>query len=246
MSYGYIPVVRSLTEFLVIALVVTLTPGPATANVLRVAARDGRRAALSVIVGNSGGVLMWGVLSAVGVSSLILASRIAYDTLRIGGAVVLIAMGIRVLWQRRHGVAPAGPGVTPAESAGAGVESAVPPVGSADAVGAAQGGVMPGRLVRRGTGGWRSGLVTSVSNPKLAVFFVALFPQFVTPGSPVLPYALAMATVIVLLDVLWFSTLAVAVDRATTIFRPKVRLIMERFTGLVMVGLGVRLATEAR
>jgi threonine/homoserine/homoserine lactone efflux protein len=30
-------------------------------------------------------------------------------------------------------------------------------------------------------------VATSVSNPKLAVFFVALFPQFVPAGEPVLP-----------------------------------------------------------
>jgi threonine/homoserine/homoserine lactone efflux protein len=58
--------VRSLPKFLAIALVVTLTPGPATATVLRVAARDGRRAALSAIGGNSVGVLAWGCLSALG------------------------------------------------------------------------------------------------------------------------------------------------------------------------------------
>jgi len=89
-------------------------------------------------------------------------------------------------------------------------------------------------------------LVTSVSNPKLAVFFVALFPQFLTRGSPVLPYALGMAAVIVALDVLWFSTLALAVDRARTVLKPRVQQGMERFTGAVMIGLGLRLATESR
>ena len=93
---------------------------------------------------------------------------------------------------------------------------------------------------------WRSGLVTSVSNPKLAVFFVALFPQFLTRGSPVLPYALGMAAVIVMLDVLWFSTLALAIDRASTMLKPRVQRDMERFTGAVMVGPGLRLATESR
>ncbi len=88
--------------------------------------------------------------------------------------------------------------------------------------------------------------MTSVANPKLAVFFVALLPQFLTRGSPVLPYALAMAGVIVLLDVLWFSTLAFAVDRARTLVKPRVQRSMERFTGAVMVALGVRLATESR
>jgi threonine/homoserine/homoserine lactone efflux protein len=38
----------------------------------------------------------------------------------------------------------------------------------------------------------RDGLITSLANPKLAVFFVALFPQFVPRGTPVLPAALAM------------------------------------------------------
>jgi threonine/homoserine/homoserine lactone efflux protein len=197
-----------MAEFLIVALVVTLTPGPGTATVLRVAARSGRRAAMSAVVGNSGGVLMWAALSALGVSSLILASEIAYDVLRIFGAGVLIVLGLRSLLRRHRADA-----MVPATARAA---------------------------------GWRSGLVTSVSNPKLAVFFVALLPQFVEPGAPVLPYALAMAGVIVALDVAWFSLLALAVDRAQQILRPKVQAALERFTGAVMVGLGVRLATEAR
>jgi threonine/homoserine/homoserine lactone efflux protein len=88
--------------------------------------------------------------------------------------------------------------------------------------------------------------VSGLSNPKLAVFFVALFPQFLTPGAPVLPYALAMAATVVALDVLWFSTLAFAVDRARTLVRPRVQSVFERCTGAVLVGLGVRLATESR
>jgi threonine/homoserine/homoserine lactone efflux protein len=80
---------RSVWEFFAVAIVVTVTPGPGTATIMRVAARDGRRAATQAIVANSAGVLFWGAPSAVGVSSLILASTIAYDVLRIGGAAVL-------------------------------------------------------------------------------------------------------------------------------------------------------------
>lgn len=203
--------VRSVPEFLIIALVVTLTPGPGTATIMRVAARDGRRAALSAILGNCAGVLVWGVLSAVGVSALILASHVAYDLLRFGGATVLIVLGLRSLLH--HG----------REGADQAVSNGP-----------------------RRRAGWRSGLVTSLSNPKLAVFFVALFPQFLTPGSPVLPYALAMAAVIVTLDLLWFSGLAFAVDRARALLRPRLQRGLERFTGAVMVGLGIRLAAESR
>lgn len=192
--------------FAVVALVVTLTPGPATATILRVAARDGRRAALSATVGNSIGVLTWGALSALGVSSLILASRLAYDGLRLGGAALLVVLGIRSLL-------------------GHGSTAEVRP-----------------RTRRRA--GLRTGIVGSLSNPKLAVFFVALFPQFLQGGAPVLPYALGMASTIVLLDLLWFTALAYTVDRAQAVLRPRVRRRLERLTGAVLVGIGASLAAE--
>lgn len=49
---------RSFPEFLLIALLVTLTPGRGTAMILRVAARDGRAAALATAGGNSAGILV--------------------------------------------------------------------------------------------------------------------------------------------------------------------------------------------
>ena len=97
----------------------------------------------------------------------------------------------------------------------------------------------------RGTVGWRTGLITAAANPKLAVFFIALFPQFLAPGTTVLPVALLMAVVIVCCDLVWFGTLIWAVDRAAGVLRPRVRRVMERVTGGVMVGLGAGLVVEA-
>ena len=68
-------------------------------------------------------------------------------------------------------------------------------------------------LERRGRA-FRDGLVTSLANPKLAVFFVALFPQFVGERGDVLPTTLAMAAMIVCFDFVWYSTLAVLASRA--------------------------------
>jgi threonine/homoserine/homoserine lactone efflux protein len=93
----------------------------------------------------------------------------------------------------------------------------------------------------------RDGFVTSLANPKLAVFFAALFPQFVPAGAPVLPAALLMAATIVAFDLVWYSTLAYLVARAKRAFveGPWLRR-FERVTGAVLVGLGVRLALERR
>ncbi len=101
------------------------------------------------------------------------------------------------------------------------------------------------RRSRSDLAGLRDGLLTSLANPKLAVFFVALFPQFVPHGAPVLPAALVMAGVIVTFDLVWYSTLALIVHRAKRAFveGPWSRR-LERLSGAVLVGLGVRLALE--
>ena len=55
---------------------------------------------MSAILGNSAGVLVWGALSALGVSGLILASQLAFDALRVVGAAVLMWIGLRSLCRR--------------------------------------------------------------------------------------------------------------------------------------------------
>jgi threonine/homoserine/homoserine lactone efflux protein len=204
---------RSIPAFLAIAFAVTLSPGPAFALMLQVAARDGWRAAMANIAGNSLGVLMWGVLSAVGVSALIAANRVAYDVLHIGGAIFLVWLGVRALI--------AHPNADPAATAHA---------------------VTPRERTARQAA--RKGFVNSAANPKLAIFFVSLFPQFVSPGEAVLPAALAMSAAIVASDVVWYGTIAYCVDRFRRAIAPKLLRGLERTTGAVLLGFGVRLATE--
>jgi threonine/homoserine/homoserine lactone efflux protein len=196
---------RSPTEFLIVAVLVCLTPGPATAMVVRTAAVRGRGQALAAVAGHSVGVLGWALLSATGAASLIVASRIGYDALRIAGAAYLVLLGLRSL------------------------------------LGHGGDGEAGGRVA-----GWRTGLLTSAANPKLALFFLALFPQFLARGAAVLPAAVLMALVIVACDVVWFSTLAWLVDRAGRALRPRLRRLLDRVSGAVLVGLGVRVAVAAR
>ena len=70
---------------------------------------------------------------------------------------------------------------------------------------------------------FRDGVVTSLSNPKLAVFFVALFPQFIDAGAPVLPATLLMAAMLAIFDFAWYTALAVMVSRARQSFAQPLR-----------------------
>jgi threonine/homoserine/homoserine lactone efflux protein len=208
--------VHSPLAFLAVAAAVTLTPGPAFALLLQTAAAHGRRVALANIAGNSVGVLIWGVLSALGVSALVAANQLAYDVLRLGGAAFLLWLGVRALLAR----------------------------GSASVVGASASSEPPER--NQSTRAMRKGLVNCLANPKLAVFFVALFPQFLTPGTPVLPAALSMAGVIVLFDVIVYGTVAIVVDRFREVLRPTVMRRLSQASGAVLVLFRLRLAREAR
>jgi threonine/homoserine/homoserine lactone efflux protein len=92
-----------------------------------------------------------------------------------------------------------------------------------------------------------TGLITSFANPKLAVFFVALFPQFLHDGQSVLLTTLAMAVLLIAVDLVYFTLLALAVARARrAVVGSRLARRIERVTGAVMVGLGVRMALERR
>ena len=86
-----------LWAFLPIAVLVTITPGAATAMVIRSALRGGLRAGILTIAGNSIGVVTWALLSIAGITALVAASEIAFLVLKIGGAVVLVYLGVQSL-----------------------------------------------------------------------------------------------------------------------------------------------------
>jgi threonine/homoserine/homoserine lactone efflux protein len=191
-----------LWAFAGIAAIVTVTPGAATAMVVRSALRGGWRAGVRTVAGNEIGVVVWALLSVLGVSALVAASEVAFVVLKVVGAAVLVWLGVQALGGGHAGV-PARPALHP----------------------------------------FRAGVITSLANPKLAVFFVALFPQFVGDRATVLPTTLLMMALIVTFDFAWYTVLAVAVSRARRTFAFRW---FERVTGTVLIGLGVRLAVESR
>jgi threonine/homoserine/homoserine lactone efflux protein len=91
---------------------------------------------------------------------------------------------------------------------------------------------------------FRQGALSNLGNPKMAVFFTSLLPQFAAGGFLEL---LALGFVFVVLTLAWLAGYAVAVERASAALRrPCLRRALDALTGLVLVALGLRLATERR
>lgn len=206
---------QTLIAFAGAAAVVALVPGPSTAIIVRQSVTAGRRAGVAAMLGNECGVVLWGLAAAFGLSALLLASQVAYDAMRIGGAVFLVTLGARALWRSRR---PAEPAADEAP-------------------------------VRAGSG-WRAyrlGLLTNFANPKAGVFAVSFLPQFVPAGASVLPVLVALSLVWALIDMVWYLALIWLAGRAgRALGRPSVRRRLEQVSGIVLVGLGLRLAAESR
>lgn len=94
---------------------------------------------------------------------------------------------------------------------------------------------------------FRQGLVSNLLNPKIAVFFTSLLPQFVDDGSGTLGQLLLLGAIFNALGVAWLAVYAVAVARfRAVLLRPRVRRALDAVSGTVFVALGIRLALERR
>ena len=99
-----------------------------------------------------------------------------------------------------------------------------------------------GREQRRAR--FRQGLLSNLGNPKMAVFFTSLLPQF---GGESFGALLALGLVFCAMTFVWLSAYAAAVAKAGDVLRrPAIRRVLDAVVGVVLVSLGLRLATERR
>jgi threonine/homoserine/homoserine lactone efflux protein len=95
--------------------------------------------------------------------------------------------------------------------------------------------------------GFRQGLLSDLGNPKIAVFFTGLLPQFVSAHQSVLLPSLILGLVFVAMTLAYLTAYSVlAVRFARVLERPRVRAALDRISGVVLIGLGVRLVLEHR
>ena len=202
--------------FLAVSVVVIATPGPDTALTVKNALLGARRGGIFTAAGVATGQAVWALSAGVGIAALLDASRPAYLALRIVGASYLVYLGLSALVSAVR----RGP--------------SLPRTGHS----------APRRI--SGTAAYRQGLISDLANPKMAVFFISLLPQF-TGGDPSFAACLLLGLVFCSLTFVWLSGYAIAVAKAGDVLcRPRIRRILDGITGLALVGFGLRLATERR
>jgi threonine/homoserine/homoserine lactone efflux protein len=203
--------------FLAISALLIVVPGPDMALVARNALRGGRRSGIATGVGVFSGLVVWTIAASVGLAAMLRASEPAFVTLKIGGCVYLVYLGARSLWDALRRSGPTS-------------------VRQRDG--------RPGSSARISL---RQGLISNLGNPKIAVFFTSFLPQFVPAHRPPFLALLTLGLVFCVLTLAWLTGYSILVARAGDLLRrSSVRRALDGLTGVVLIGLGARLALERR
>jgi threonine/homoserine/homoserine lactone efflux protein len=208
---------QALLSFTLAAGLLTITPGLDTALVLRTAAVEGGKQALLAGVGICFGCLLWGAAASFGLGALLAVSELAYNVLRIVGAIYLSYLGIKLFIRA---------------FARTSLNNTAEPVLQKH-----KGG--DGSL-------WlRRGLLTNLLNPKIGVFYLSFLPQFIPAGVQVWSFSILLASIHAAEGLLWFLLLTNATKFFSSwLKRRRVIMAFDSAIGAVFIGFGLKLAFD--
>jgi len=203
--------------FLVLSIIVIVTPGPDTALTIRNTLLGGRAGGVATAAGVALGQATWSVATSAGIAALLVAAEPAFVALKLAGAAYLVLLGAQAL--------------VSALRLGRSTEAAAT---------LQRAGLRPATALHQGA-------VSNLTNPKMAVFFPSLLPQFVSPNMSSFAALLTLGLIFCVMTLSWLTVYAFVVARAGDVLRrARVRRVVEGLTGTVFVAFGIRVATAPR
>ncbi len=166
----------------------------------------GREAGIRSVAGHAVSSIIPVTAAALGVSSVISASVLAFNTLKLIGALYLIYLGVRQLMS--------------------------PPPSLA-------------KPKSKGRNEFWQGFITHLTNPKVALFYLSVIPQFINPHlGHVWLQALVLGVIQKLMALIWLSSVAFAGAKAKAWLETHERFVLwqRRLTGALFIGFGLKIA----
>jgi len=201
--------------YLIAITLLTITPGVDTLLVMRNTGRGGLRDGCVTSVGICSGLFIHATLSALGISLLLVETAWAFSALKWAGACYLVWLGLGSLRQALNR------GEEPSARTVAVARRNVPMLAS-----------------------FREGLLSNVLNPKTALFYMALLPQFVNPAGNAFQQSLMLAGVHFMLAMLWQCGLAwMVVSFRNLGVNTRLKRVLNGLTGGFFVAMGAKLAS---
>jgi len=209
-----------ILAFAGLAALLTISPGADTMLVIRSVISRGAAAGLLTTAGICSGLFVHASLSAAGLSLILLKSALAFEILKTAGACYLLFLGFQSIRQLfKNG------------------KTAVDPIASTS----------PSSGRKSARRAFIEGMLNNILNPKPAVFYLALLPQFIGPADPVFLKSFLLAGIHFVMGIIWLSAISLFLGKMRSFLAsPQIHRWLEASSGAILIGLGIRLAMEKR
>lgn len=203
----------SMEAFLLICLLLTLSPGADTALILKSAMGRRRNGFVFTTAGICAGLGLHALMSSLGLSAILAKSAQLYLVVKFVGAGYLIYLGLRGLHKAFFGLRNDMENISTLS-----------------------------KMKDSGFAEFRTGLLTNILNPKVAVFYLTFLPQFVNVQENIVLQSAGLAAIHIAMSFVWLCFIGYFVSFFKSQFeKPSVRQKMEAITGLALLGFGIRL-----
>lgn len=202
-------------SFIIFCFLLTITPGADMALVTKNTLTYSRRGGVVTAFGICTGLLFYGFLTASGLAYLLIQNKHLFLILKNLGACYLIYLGVKTLYSLI---------ITKEQLLTAGDAPAQKDIQN--------------KL-------FLEGLLTNLLNPKIIVFYLSIIPQFIEINSAGFFDIFSYALIHILMGLVWLYFYATLLQQTQQLLlKPKIKQLLEGFTGFVMVGLGLRMLLE--
>lgn len=214
---------EGLFLYTVLSALLVIMPGPDFALMVRLTLGKGRASGSAAACGITLGICLHTALAMLGISAAIAHSELLFSLLKYGGGAFLVWMGLQSL--------RGAPAAAAAVLRYSGTEADPEPAAAERA------------SLRQA---FAQGFLTNALNPKAILYFLTFLPQFMDPAAPLPAQFLLLGSIMAVLVLAWYLTLAHLLDRIRPLFlRPAVQLWLYRLTGVFFMAFGLRLACMA-
>lgn len=214
-AYAVCMTLPAYTAFVGLCALLALTPGPDTFLTLRFSVSR-RAAGIASGAGSALGTIVWAGLVAVGLAALLEQSADVYRVVKIVGGLYLIYLGVSAFVRTRRA----------RRTRGTVADASAEPASS--------------ELQLRIGRAFGAGLTSTLLNPKVGLFFLAIVPQFVPAHQGTLGWTMLLGLTTALVGGLYLVGVAfVAATAMAWLKRPSVSAWMERISGGILAALGI-------
>ncbi len=204
----------TVLAFAAMTALLIMSPGPNGLLIARTVPTSGRAAGFANIAGFAAAFFVHGTFAIFGLSVLLLKSSTLFTIVKFAGAAYLAWIGVKALRDAWRGAPAALMEVKPARNP---------------------------RTLRKA---FTEGFLTNMLNPKVAMFYVAAFPQFMPHDGSSPAAAFILVAIHALLNLAWFGPMVLLFDRLSRAARGGTfQRWVKGLTGAVFIGFGVKLAT---